>query len=129
MEDAASPGHPIDEKRKTVEKTKEQEKAPKDDAADETSPAKRKDSRAHVGETSQLGDVSELVRDGPPPLKKKQSEKPGSLANEHADAETNLLRETKTRFADGPIHQNDNGERTESDDGKKSHGGNYDARQ
>ena len=73
------------------------------------------DSRRHVGNTSQLDDVSELVLGEPPPVRGKQSKHPGISTNEHAAAEAKLLRKTKTALADGPVHQSGNGERSESD--------------
>ena len=118
---AASPGPPSDGKIKTVEITKGQEKAPKDGSSDVTANVERKDSGLHVEKTKHLGDASELVLAGPQPVKKRPSKNPGILKNEYAAVETKFLQKSKTSFADDPIHQSGNGERTESNGEEQSH--------
>ena len=69
MAGAASPGLPIDEKRELDEPVQGGERALKDPVYD-TMPVMRNDSMLHVGKTSQMGDLSEQVRDSPSTVKK-----------------------------------------------------------
>ena len=97
---------------KTVDLSQDQEKGPKDESSDVTAQAKRKDSRRHFENTSQIGDVSEIVSGEPPHMKRKQAQKPGILINEHAAAATKLLQGAKTGFSGDPTRQSGNGEKT-----------------